>query len=82
VPVVNETVERAKSLLGTKPETPYMQNNSLVNEFDEFAANDLELSLPMNDFDMVKLEDPERRPEQEVADRLRSIENFNNGEQN
>ena len=42
---------------------PYLMNNSMLNEFDEFAANDLELSMPNNDFDMVKLEDPERRPE-------------------
>lgn len=85
VPVELDTAERARSLLDYEipqiPKNHPARNNSMLMELDDFG-HEFDISSSNNgDFNYLKMDEPQRRPEQDVADRLRSIENFNNGEQ-
>lgn len=59
VPMYFDTLERPKSHIDG--ELPFAYNNSLLNEFEDFA-NDNDNSLPKNDLDLL---DIDRHPEPE-----------------
>ena len=78
-PVIFENHEKAKSLLDN--ELAFMTSNSILDAEDGDLNDEFEASLVSKSelkFDMMKIEDMAvHREDQEVRDRLRSIENFN-----
>ena len=85
VPKPLDTIERARSLLDYELPQQIIKlpkkarNNSMMLELDDFD-DEFVITSSNNDDDHLKLNEPMLRPEQDVADQLRSIENFNNGE--
>ena len=79
-PQIFQTLERAKSHYDDGPD--FLINSSILNVENDNFYDEFEASLPAKSelkFDLLKIESQDPRQEdQEIRDRLRSIQSFNN----